>query len=180
MPRITPLLLLLLAACASGTSAPPSTSHRPENVRVLTGTGRYEVDLNRTNHASLDRLPIAPDSAWTRLPAVYSGLGLPVGAIDTNARTLGTGTVQVRSRLGRTPLSRFISCGGRMGVENADQYAVTLNVSTTVSPADDGGTRLTSHLEASARPMSIGTTAVRCSSNGTLERWIAERVSGRG
>jgi hypothetical protein len=85
----------------------------------------------------------------------------------------------VRQRIGKEPLSRFVSCGNENGRENADSYDVTMRVSTQVVPADSASSRVVTAVTATARSRLFSSGDVACSSTQRLEGRIAEAVKSK-
>jgi len=115
--------------------------------------------------------------AWTALAAVYEQLEIPVSVSDSMRWLVGNARVQAR-RIGGERISRYLECGqASMGRPRADQYEVTYSIFSRLQQEQDGRTILVTELDASARPSSVSTNPVHCSSKGTLEVRIADLVT---
>jgi hypothetical protein len=179
-------LAALAGACAPAANAGPTpvaedvAEARREVLRGGTGgVYEYHPDANRARVIDLST-PI--DSLWPRLMAAYDRLGLPLGEVDTGARTLGTSSVRVVGRLGGTPLSEYLDCGpGPLGSRAADSYAVTLRAVTELHPVDSAnvsrGTTVRTLLEAKAKANSTQGDPVTCVSTGRLETRVVRLMA---
>ena len=168
--------ILVVAGCASQsatTKAPSSVT--PATIR-MEGVGGT-VNLNTTSATDANALallhPIA--KVWAILPVVYDSLGLPVNKIDQTGYVIGAENHAVRRQLGKMPLSRYIDCGSMQGGPSADTYEVNLTLLTTLRPSESGTTAYTV-LQALARPVSTRGDWMKCSSQGQLERRLAEAL----
>jgi hypothetical protein len=130
------------------------------------------------DRSHVQSVPFSVDQVWTILPAVYDSLGIPVRTLDAVKRTIGNAGLAVRRRLKSTPLSRFIDCGSTQLGPNADDYDVRLTLLTEVR-AVDGGSTVTTTLEAVARPVNYAQEYSACSSRGVLEQRIIDVVQAR-
>ena len=175
---VAPLLAsaVLLAGCASKSStAKAPSSVTPTTIR-MEGVGGT-VNLNTMSATDANTLallhPIA--KVWAIRPVVYDSLGLPVNQIDPAGFVIGASNQRVRRQLGKMPLSRYIDCGSMQGGPSADSYEVNLTLLTTLRPSESGTTAFTV-LDAMARPVSTRGDWMKCSSQGQLERRLAEAL----
>ena len=77
-------------------------------------------------------------------------------------------------RIGGQRMSRYFECGqGAMGRPRADEYDVTYSIFSWLVTNEDGKTVLLTELDGSARPSSVSSNPIHCSSKGTLEERIA-------
>jgi hypothetical protein len=173
---LRPLALLLVTACASGRSAAPTGGESQNTVRVVNGAGAGSATLTTTSsyQALVDALPASADRVWALMPAVYQELGIDFTTVDQATRVIGNDELKLRQRIGREPLSRFVSCGSENGRENADSYEVTMRVRTQVVPADSASSRVVTAVSATARSRLFSSGDVACSSTQRLESRIAE------
>lgn len=178
--------LLAAAACASGGASnaapvPSATGMTQTTVRVDGGTtqGRYQAQLTRDDYATSADLAAPADRAFAVLPLVYEEVGLKVNTAESASRTLGVTGARVR-RVGKEPMSRFLSCGQDVtGTALADSYAVTLTVMSRVTPSGDTGSVLSTQVIGTAQPMGVSGTVVNCQSTGLLEDRLAKLVQLR-
>ncbi|HEX9485243.1 MAG TPA: hypothetical protein VF929_11710 [Gemmatimonadaceae bacterium] len=163
------MIAVLLAACASGGTG--SSSDR-ETMRVSGSAMRMrggEGAKVATVDAPLSRV-------WMALPIAYDSLGIELTDVDNAMHSLGTTGMKAFKILGKVPLSTYLECGNAQAFQSADTYAVQLAVRTQVDSASAGGTRLSTLVEAVARPLAFAGEYVRCSTKGELEERIAAIV----
>jgi len=171
--------LLALAACAPAASnpSPEQVALTPTTTRVETPDGAMEARTMAEDRSVVQTIKAAPDVAWSKLPAVYGELQIPVtGYVDPAKQIMSKGT-RLRGRLGKLRLSQIITCGTDItGDDKANTYEVSLDVSTVVSPAANGQANVSSMVTANARPMATSGDPVRCVTTGSLERRIANAI----
>jgi len=165
------LSVLLLAACAAGSGG---TGVQQETVRVVDAGGGVQMRTFHTAGWVTQDVAAPLDAVWSALPAVHDSLGIPVTARDESSRTIGNDGLNVRRRLGRVGLQRYLDCGSTQGGPNAETYEVHLSVRTQVLPAATGSSRVSSTVQAQARPVNFAGDWIRCTSKNTLEKAIAE------
>jgi hypothetical protein len=173
--RVTVLLLVMIAAaCAS--EPRESSPATPRTVRIIDGTGHVtQISTDASSSASAVTMELTPDQAWRGLLAAYDALGIPVASMDAGTRFLGA-NVRTRGRLGGVRLSTYLDCGRTQGGPSADTYDVHLVVETRLQPGELETTRVSTLIEATARPSSFAAAPVRCSSTGALERRILAEI----
>lgn len=185
--RLAPaaLVVCLVTACASGGGAAGGTTAGAAdvvrgNIRTEGGSGSGVADIrvNRTNVATSLDVDGSPEDVYASLPLAFDRLGLqPTESVPAN-RQLGAVEQQVRRRVGRVPVSTYLTCGrgGLSAADNADTYNVQMTVQTVVTPgATPTSSRLTTRVFGSARPSSSNASAVNCETVGGLEeRLVAE------
>lgn len=129
---------------------------------------------------SSDALGAAVASAWPRLGAAYTSLGIPLTMLDTAGHALGAIRIRGPRRLAGKPLSALVDCGSTpIGSPRADSYQVTLTVVSQLRTAGTGSV-LHTLIVAFATDPNGSSTAVQCGSTGTLEHMIAAAVQGAG
>ena len=173
--RRTPLLALCLAACAGSGGTP-----RPERetVRIVDTGGVTQMTTYHSEAWVTRELPASVDALWNVLPAVHDSLGIPITLRDAARHTIGNDGLRVRSRLGKVGLQRYLDCGSTQGGPNAETYEVYLVLRTQVLPGANAGSRLSTSVQAEARPVNFASDGVRCTSKNTLEKAIAD-LAGR-
>lgn len=174
------ILGLLAAGCAtSGTTRTPTEGTRAQdmNIRMHLQTQAFTLRTTEDIVVITDTVPVPPDRLWSKVPAAYDALGVPITEINGDARALGAVEARVRGRIGGEPVSRYVRCGSTMTGEVADQYEVYLTAITQVESvdADAGSSVVSSHVEAVAQGASSGNT-VRCATRGRLETDIHEQL----
>lgn len=175
MNRVIVLATLLLAAC--GSSEQTVASAPTTRTTQVTTAGDSPVLLEQSS-AAAGFVPViaSPDALWQVLPAVYAELGLQGRVIDAQRMVFGQPETTVRRQLAGTQLSRYLDCGRRVGVVNANSYNVTLTVTSYVRPHGEGAAQLRTQVDATARAPGTSEAAVRCGTTNELERQI-ERLA---
>ncbi len=181
--RAALLLAVPLAACVSGSAnrgaVSDPTANVPMTTRIETAGGTAEVRTvsNAVPTADIGLLA-TPAKAFAALPGVFESLGVPFNTVLTDAGTFGAREMRMPRRLGKAALSRYVDCGtNATGSGNADIYAVTMTVLARVTPASGGGSNVATQVVASARPITVSGSPVRCSSTGRLEQAINKRLA---
>ncbi|HUG39155.1 MAG TPA: hypothetical protein VMM12_01655 [Longimicrobiales bacterium] len=170
-----PLVLLGALACASSDGARHETVTR---VDVSTGAGTVVVSEVRDQPGiAVHTLPFPPDSVWRVLPRVYDLLGIEGAGEVPGQRLYGARNFRPR-RIEEQRLSTYIDCGmGTTATPKADEYAVTMTLVSRLDSAPDGGTRVETVMQATARPRATAGNPVRCPSTGRLERRVADLLA---
>jgi hypothetical protein len=178
MRSITFLAVLASAACASGASTVGST--RPVSTSIAVGAGGSgdRLTVAASNGPNINTLAVAPAALWKVLPGVFDSVSVPVARMDVATKTIGNEGFKIRQRLGKTPLSRYFDCGQTQIGPNADSYEMYVTVLLQVVP-DGTGSKLMTHVEASARPLTFSQGYSRCSSKGSLEAKLLEAVKAQ-
>jgi ribulose 1,5-bisphosphate carboxylase large subunit-like protein len=180
MRRPRPALCLafatVLTAACGGARAPVVDDGGQSTVRVSNdvGAGRTQLITTSNYRGLVDELPLAVDSVWALMPAVYTELGIDFTTLDQKNRVIGNDALHARQRLGKMPLSRYVSCGTDNGRDNADSYAVTMAVRTQLVAGSGSGTTVATTLHATARSLLFNSGDVACASTQRLEDQIAK------
>lgn len=167
---------VVLAACASGGSAPSAENRGPQQntMRVEGGGTNLELQSFRNDRNEATAFATSADSLFRAVRTVYETLALPVNSLLPAQRRIAAIDVRVRRAIGKERLSRYLSCGDNVtGVANADLYDVVLSVTSQVAPGQGSGSVLTTLVTATARPTTSGGAPVTCASTGMLEARIA-------
>jgi hypothetical protein len=169
---------LLVVACATSQSAPPQqVAVTPNTLRVETPNGVVEARTTAEDRAEVQTIKTPLEAAWSKLPAVYGELSLPVTTYVDQTRQIAAKNAHLRGHLGKIRLSQIITCGTDItGDDKANAYEVSLDVQTALSPAPDGQTNVQTMVTGQAKPMSTSGEPVRCVSTGSLEKRIANLV----
>lgn len=176
-PVVSLVLATLLAACGGTRAAAPVMGGETQTpVRVLGGAGERGGQLNTVSNyrGVADRIGVPIDRAWAAMPAVYSELGIDFKTLDHTQRVIGNDALRARRQLGKLPLSRYFSCGGDGGRDNADSYDVTMSVRTQLVPDGAAGTTVATAVQATARSRLFSSAEVACTSTQRLEDSIAK------
>jgi hypothetical protein len=176
MRKLLPSALVFAAACGTPASGPFPGAGGPAPSVTASGT-TVDVAYSTTRGVVTDVVEATPEAVWEALPKAYADLGIPVRDVSDASRTLGNPRLAISRRLGDTPLSRYLECGSNLTGPFADRYRVEMLIRTSVAPAEGGGARVESYVEASARnPEGSSNTGVACASTQRLERQIVERI----
>lgn len=168
MRTLLALSLCVLTACASGGAPAPSTGSPTSQTVRIDGVGTLNMRGSDPS-ANVKTLPFPVADVWRVLPAVYDSLGIPVTRAEPGSYTLANDGMKVRTRLGKTSLSRYLECGNTQMGPSADSYEVYLTIGTMLRPATPTTTVVETALTASARPIQRAQTPSKCSSKGELE-----------
>lgn len=174
MSRIATLSLVALCACASSGPTPGAGS-TTQTISIGAGGAGGTTRINTSTIASVAAVPFPLADVWRVLPAAFDSLGIPKSLIDPATYVVGNQGMKVRQRLGKTPLSRFIECGTTQIGPNADSYEVFLTVSTQLSAAGSE-TKVSTTVEALAKPINFAQEYSRCSTKGVLEPRLVEAI----
>jgi hypothetical protein len=119
------------------------------------------------------------DSVWTALRATLQSLHVPVGFDDPKLGEIGHTRAKLYKRMGKQPLSHYLSCGTGITGPNADSYVVYLSFVTMVKP-ENGKARVVPLLTGLAVDIPSGRNdGVNCVSTGRLETRIGEDLRKR-
>lgn len=165
-------LVLILGGCALA-----GTLHAQQPQRVYTSGGTFEF---RPEMGFASALVIAPpDSVLTVLEAVLADVGFKEIQVDTRSRELGIARLRMVRRLGKRPLSNFLSCGEGLTGPNADTWHVFITLGAKVDRAAQGA-RLELRFSAEAVDVPNGRNErLPCSTTGVLELQIVDRLNER-
>jgi hypothetical protein len=174
--RLLPVPLLLLA-CAPNSEIPRAQTDR-SIVTVQTTAGAAGQALELTREANIQSVALQGDvaEAWAALPPVFEALDLPITGADSNAKLLST-VQRIRRIGGKSPASYF-QCPGPYG-NLASSGDVYVSIRAQILPGEGGsGSVLRTVVDANARSSTSG-SHVQCSSNGSLQKLIAESLVAR-
>ena len=139
------------------------------------GTFKFERSTGLTSGT----LAGHPDSIFAALPGVLADLGLAPKAMVTEGRTLGIKKHRLVRRLGKHPISRFLSCGDGLTGPNADSYYVYLDMRLELGPLPANQTALEMFVAAEAVNVPDGQNVrVGCASTGVFENQLVTRLQG--
>jgi hypothetical protein len=122
-------------------------------------------------------LRIPPDSAYLLLQAVYADLQLAVRRADATTRVVAVSAVKIRRRLGGVALTRYLDCGWKDNLPNAETYDIELSMTSHVAANPDNTSRVTTRVQAVASdPLHGAANVTSCTTLGALETRIADAV----
>jgi hypothetical protein len=171
-------LALAVAACATNHGLPSSAGPR-QIVRIDNPTAAIDIDLASSSNPKVASVAAPIERVWTLLPAVYDSLGIPIGNVNSTTRTLGNTGLKIRTRLGKEYLSTYIDCGRSQIGESADSYDVVLTIFTQADSTAGGETRVTTSVDAVARPATYSQAYSRCATKYVLEARVIKLLKAR-
>ena len=171
--RLIAVFVFLMAGCSPagpGASLPATTR---STVRVMDFKDAvFESEKDQISSA----IPAAPAEVWAVLSGVFEQVGIPVTGSVPETMTMSSSGFKPRRLEGRR-MGRYLDCGVSPSGVRANTYDITLSVATRVEAAPEGGSVVTTILEAWARPRVTRGDAVRCLTKGELERRLMELVA---
>jgi hypothetical protein len=154
--------LSFLVACGG----PTTSTVIPLPVR---SQGSVGMSITPSSNESSHTVAFPIDRVWRELPGVFDALKVPVNSLDPQKRLIGNDGFKIRRQLGSTSLSRYLDCGATQIGPSADTYDVQLTVIAQLQSETTGATKVTTTINASARPIAFAQEYAPCSSKGTLE-----------
>lgn len=172
------LAAVAMCGCASGGGggAAPVTQDISVGGGAF-GTGTLTVGGGGSG-PNTNELAMPTDQVWKVLPAAFDSISMPVTRLDPRTHTIGNEGLKIRQRLGKTPLSRYFDCGTTQIGANADSYELYIVLLVQVTPSGTGS-RLTTQLNASARPLTFSQGYSACSSRGALETRLLNAIKAQ-
>ena len=176
MQRFSQAILAALACFACAPSGPSNTPPPPEVVTRVYEPGGGGVEMYNVAGVGAREIPAPIDSVWMSLPRVYEMLEIPDVGAEPDQRLYGNLEFRARRIEGKR-LSTFIDCGmGATAVPYADDYQITMSVSTRLESSGNNATTAITTVSANGRPRAVSGNPVHCSSKGTLETRVADLV----
>lgn len=171
--------LLGTLACAGGTTTIPLERvgpALPAEVRETSTGVSIRIAADQLVVESEVRAPV--ERTWSILPRVYAALGIDGQILDSEARVYGNRRF-TRSRVGKARAGNYVRCAFEgTGPSAASGYRTLLSIVTRVESSGPEWTTVSSQVSGSATSMEgTSTEAVRCVSNGELERLIAKMLA---
>ncbi len=180
MRRLSLLSFVLVAGCASSGSTAANTTGMMSTTRVTTGSGgSLSIQSGAGSVGATGWVPVKPDSAFALLQKAYTDLEVPLTTLVTAERTLGNPNLKVRRKLGRLPMQKYLDCGIKEGIPNAETYEIQMNVQSWVSADPKGGASITTRVQAIGSDPAHGRgNNTNCTSTGEIEirllKWVQE------
>jgi hypothetical protein len=171
----------LIAAAACSTGPGPDVTATPTTTRISLGSsGGVDIRGSSEQVAITSDLPISSDSALGLLRAAYADLQLGAARVDVAARTVTVSAAKIRRRLGGVALTRYLDCGAKYNIPNAETYDVQVTVTSQVTAVGEGRSRLSTNVQAAASdPFQPASNQVVCTTLSTLEARISDGVRQR-
>ncbi|HXD49154.1 MAG TPA: hypothetical protein VN600_10285 [Gemmatimonadaceae bacterium] len=167
-----------VAACATNHGLPSSTGPR-QTVRIDNPTAEIDIDMTSNSDPKVASIAAPIERVWALLPSVYDSLGIPIGHVNSTTRTIGNTGLKIRTRLGKEYLSTYIDCGRSQIGESADSYDVVLTIFTQADSTAGGETRVTTSVDAVARPAAFSQAYSRCTTKYVLEGRVMKLLKAR-
>jgi hypothetical protein len=167
----------ILAGCASGASVNGSLAGQ-RSIETGAAPGDRLTSIPEFKAAERTTVPIPIADAWTKLSKAYADLGIPLTLVTPADHVLGNEGMRRTHTLANDRLSSFLDCGVGGGGANADMYGINMSVMSQLQPVTDGSTQIATMVQATAAPLSFGTSPVVCATTGALEVRIAAMVAG--
>lgn len=176
---LTSVLAFGVLACASGSGSEPPDQVSPVLPAEIreTSTG-FSIRLAPEQLMVETEIRAGVDRAWLVVPRVYAALGIGGEVLDSRALVYGARRF-TKSRVGRTPVSDYVRCAFLgAGPSAAGGYRTQLSIVTRIEGSSSEWTTVSSQISGTATAVEgTSTDAVRCVSNGNLERLIAQMVA---
>lgn len=164
-------------ACASSGSLSTTDvaiSSAPQQLTTATGQN-IRFNTSATTVAVTEAIPAGADSAFNLLLKVYGELQIPTTNLDARQRSAGNPNLKIRRRLGGVSLSKYVDCGNKDGVSNADEYDIVLNVGSAIGGSGPASSTISTRVDGVATHPVFSAQTV-CSTTGELEKRIALAV----
>lgn len=176
---LTPLMASGMLACASGPGSAPTEQVAPAlpaEVRETSTGAIIRIAAEQLVIETEVKVPL--ELVWSLLPRVYSALGIDGQILDSEARVYGTRRF-TKSRVGDRRVGEYVRCAFQgAGPSAAGGYRAQLSITTRVESPTAEWTIVSSQISGTATSAEgTSTDAVRCVSNGNLERLIARMVA---
>ena len=174
--RKIPVISLCLAAACSSSNSPPSPAPAPETRPIAVG-GDMRM-AGSAIEAVKSTVPYPGARVFEALTQVYDTLGIALTTLDFKGHLIGNQGMQIRQKLGKVALSKYIDCGKSQLVPSADTYEIWLSVVSHVGMETPQAleSTLTTTVAAKARPLEHAQEYFDCKSTGVLEAKIVELV----
>ena len=166
-------------ACAGGagqSTTDVSTSPAPQQITTSSGQS-IRFNTTATVVAVSEAVGVGADSAFNLLLKVYAELQIPTTSVDGRQRRLGNPSMKIRRRLGGVTLVKYLECGNKDGVPNAETYDIVLNIASSVTVVAEGRATVSTRVGGVAsHPIFGASNQMICSTTGELEKRIAGAV----
>ena len=136
---------------------------------------------------AMDTIAVRTDVPASRLEvfqvaaaAIETEFKIELKIRDSTAGLVGNMELVKLRTLGRSPMSRYVSCGSGMTGPNADSYRIYLAIIAMVDSIAPDKTRLGVALAAAAQDLQGSSKQpIACGSTGALEGQVRRLVAGR-
>lgn len=166
---------IVSAACSAsspGSTREPDVAPMPSGM-LPTSTGTMNAGTTNEVTAISTALPVAPDSAFKLLRAVYAKLAIPVAQMDSFHRTVGNPGLRAHREVGGMHMQDVLDCGQQIGVANAETWDIQMDISSYVTAGSHGGSEVWTRIQAEGNDPSVsGSNLTACTTQGALEAKI--------
>lgn len=171
------ILLAIAAVMTSGcaSSSGPVAARGPRTTSVSVA-GHQPINITNEAGVGTLALSVAARTAWQALPAAYEQLGIEVAHMNSSIMEIGNSRFSVR-RIGRDRMNTFVDCGNDLAGPLANQYAVTLSVSSSIEAKGADSSEVTTLVDAYAEPRAVSGNSIHCQSRSTLEKLINDTLA---
>jgi hypothetical protein len=169
--------MFMLGACATSPSS--ATPARPASQTIGGSDVGGTIRISPGSGPDVATLPFSIAQVWTALPIALDSLSIPVSRLDPAQRVIGNEAFKIRQRLGKTNLSRYLDCGQTQIGQNADSYEVVLTVLMQLQSTGDASTRVSTTVQAVAKPITHNQGYSQCSTKGELETRLLNLVKAQ-
>lgn len=167
--------------CASGPSGSSNAENDgpvvPAETRTVLRVGNYgRAEIFNEPGVGVRTIGVGAEVAWRALGGVYVELGIPV--TSSNPRTMEIGNPGYTARrVGGDRMNTFVDCGSDLSGPLANQYEVTLTISTKLTAKGPEETEVLTIVDAFGEPRAVSGNMVHCQSRGVLELRVAQEVA---
>lgn len=179
---LTAAVLASSVACASsgsgsaGADADDSPPLPAQTRNVLRVADYAPVEIYNEPGVGVRVVAASARNAWGVLGGVYEQMGIPVTQANPRAMQLGNPGYRAR-RVEGDRMNTFIDCGSDFSGPLANQYDITLSITTKLTPKDDESTEVLTVMDAYGRPQAVSGNPIHCQSRGVLEMRVAQAVA---
>ncbi|MBM4194647.1 MAG: hypothetical protein FJ202_09765 [Gemmatimonadetes bacterium] len=164
-------------ACASATQKTTTdVAEMPMSQQITLGTQQsIRFNTTATTAAVGEDIGVGVDSAYTLMTKAYAEIGIPIAQMDPRSRSVVNPTLKLRRRLGGVSMVKYLDCGNKDNVPNAETYDLVLSIASAATVAEGGRSRISTRLSGVAsHPVFGSANQTVCTTTGELEKRIAQ------
>jgi hypothetical protein len=169
--------MFAIGACATSPSS--ATVTRPATQTIGGPEVGGSIRIAPGSGPDVTTLPFPMAQIWTALPIALDSLTIPVTRVDPAQHVIGNESFKIRQRLGKATLSRYLDCGQTQIGPNADSYEVMLTVLVQLQSVGDASTKVSTTVQAMAKPITFNQGYSQCSTKGELETRLLNVVKAQ-
>jgi hypothetical protein len=167
-------VLATLAACRSQSSSAGGAARPPAPIVI---TDEREATLSAAMGQRIiledptvgEAIAAEPRLVQQAMIVAYNELGIPSTVVNPNTGLVAAVEHKAFGRLGKTNLSRYVSCGDTMTGARADQDRVVISVISRVKPVKADTSRVETRVVATASGAAGASERFPCVTTGELE-----------